>query len=607
VDNGGTHAPQDKSGKITLNAGEHALKVTFFNGGAGAELKVSYAGPGIKKQEIPKNILSHLAVPMVPLGETKFVLDDAKIARGKELFVSMSCAACHQIKGVPTDALLGARELAKADPAAAKSCIADTVPKGLPQFYLTAAQRAALRATLANRQKLSEPLEAKQHVARTLATLNCFACHERDGQGGPIAARAEYFGVVGEVDLGDEGRMPPRLHGVGAKLQASWMKTVLTENGAVRPYMATRMPQFGAANVGHLPAAFERVDRAADAAPQPNNFAPNAAELGKHGRRLVGTTGLSCIACHNFAGNKSLGVPALDLATTGQRLQWDWFRRYLLDPASLRPGTRMPPFWPGAVAVNKDVLAGNTEQQVAAIWFYLARKNFTDLPVGLVQGKMEIVATNEAVIYRNFIDGAGSRAIGVGYPEKANLAFDANDVRLAMIWQGAFIDAARHRTGRGVGFEKPLGGNVVKLPAGPEFAHLADAKAAWPTDAGAKAGFQMLGYRLDEKQRPTFRYRFKEFEIDDFPEAAEATVDPVLKRRLIIRTLAPAENLYFRAASGAKIEAQPDGTFLIDERVKLRVTSDSKPVLRESGGKQELLLHVGFMGNSATITEEFNW
>ena len=67
---------------------------------------------------------------------------------------------------------------------------------------------------------------------------------------------------------------------------------------------------------------------------------------------------------------------------------------------------------------------------------------------------------------------AGSRAIGVGYPEKANLAFDANDVRLAMIWQGAFIDAARHRTGRGVGFEKPLGGNVVKLPAGPEFAHL---------------------------------------------------------------------------------------------------------------------------------------
>jgi mono/diheme cytochrome c family protein len=161
VDNGGTHAPQDKSGKITLNAGEHALKVTFFNGGAGAELKVSYAGPGIKKQEIPKNILSHLAVPMVPLGETKFVLDDAKIARGKELFVSMSCAACHQIKGVPNDALLGARELAKADPAAAKSCIADTVPKGLPQFYLTAAQRGALRCAPRSRTGRNFPNRSK--------------------------------------------------------------------------------------------------------------------------------------------------------------------------------------------------------------------------------------------------------------------------------------------------------------------------------------------------------------------------------------------------------------------------------------------------------------
>ena len=66
----------------------------------------------------------------------------------------------------------------------------------------------------------------------------------------------------------------------------------------------------------------------------------------------------------------------------------------------------------------------------------------------MVQGRIELVATNEAIIYRNFIEGAGTRAIGVGYPEKANLAFDANELRLARIWQGSFIDASRHRTGR---------------------------------------------------------------------------------------------------------------------------------------------------------------
>ena len=609
VDNGGVHPPQEKKGTIKLPAGDHPILVTFFNGGAGFELKVSYQGPGVAKQEIPGNVLSHLGRPLVPVDETKFAVDDAKVARGKELFVSLNCLSCHQVKGVPTDGLLAARDFAALNPAAAKSCVADQVPPGLPQFYLTASQRAAIRATLAKRAALSQPFGHQERVGRTLATFNCFACHARDGQGGPNTARADYFGVNGEVDLGDEGRMPPTLHAVGAKLQASWMKTVLTEAGAVRPYMATRMPQFGAANVGHLPVVFESADARADALPQPNGFAPGAAEAGKHGRRLVGSTGLSCIACHNFAGNKSLGVPALDLATTGQRLKWDWFRRYLLDPVSLRPGTRMPPFWPEGKAVNKDILAGNTEKQIDALWMYLARKNFTDLPTGLVQGKMEVVVTNEAVIYRNFIDGAGSRAIGVGYPEKANLAFDANDVRLALLWQGAFIDAARHRTGRGVGFEKPLGGNVLKLPAGPEFAVLADDKAAWPTEAGKKAEFQMRGYRLDDQQRPTFRYSFKTVDIEDFPVAVAGVGadDPFLQRTLTLKSATPVANLWFRAAVGAKIVAQPDGSFLVDERLKLRVTGEGRALVRESGGKQEVLVPVKFGGGAAKLVEEFKW
>ena len=123
------------------------------------------------------------------------------------------------------------------------------------------------------------------------------------------------------------------------------------------------------------------------------------------------------ISCRNFSIKRMRArKPAVDLATAGERLKWDWFRRYLLDPQSLRPGTRMPAFWPNGVAANHDILDGDPEKQIFAIWAYLARKNFTDLPNGLVQGKQEIVADKEAVIYRNFIAGAGSRAIGVGYP-----------------------------------------------------------------------------------------------------------------------------------------------------------------------------------------------
>ena len=113
----------------------------------------------------------------------------------------------------------------------------------------------------------------------------------------------------------------------------------------------------------------------------------------------------------------------------------------------------------------------------------------------------------EAIIYRNFIEGAGPRAIGVGYPEKANLAFDANDLRLALIWQGAFIDAARHWTDRGDGFQPPLGDNVLHLPAGVAFAVLAKADAAVADAIGRRSsGYKFRGYRLTPDERPTFLY-----------------------------------------------------------------------------------------------------
>ena len=250
----------------------------------------------------------------------------------------------------------------------------------------------------------------------------------------------------------------------------------------------------------------------------------------------------------------------MDLTLMTKRIKRDWFNRYLLEPASLRPGTRMPTFWPGGVAVNRDVLDGNTEGQINALWAYLSRGTEADLPPGLVQGKKEIVTEKEAVIYRNFIAGAGSRAIGVGYPEKANLAFDANEMRLALIWQGSFIDAARHSSGRGEGFEPPLGDRVQRLPAGVPFAVLTDPNAAWPADSARQAGYRMRGYHLDEQRRPAFRYIFKDFEVEDYPVAVGEEVDPFLRRTLTLRTTLRAANLWFRAATGGKIEPGPNGS-----------------------------------------------
>jgi hypothetical protein len=585
-----------------LTKGDHTIRVIYFDGGGNTTLKVSWKGPGIKKGEIPATLLTHEGLPMVPTGDAAFAVDPAKAAHGKELFASLNCAACHQIDAPGQKAKPLARLLARQP----SGCLGVVPKKGIPRFEISDRQRVVILAQLGAQAGLSEPLSPTQQIIRTMTALNCYACHNRDRRGGAEGLRREYFVTAANVDLGDEGRIPPNLNGVGAKLRPEWIKTVLTAGGAVRPYMATRMPQFGAANVGQLPELFDQADARPDALPQPDVFAPGAAaDANKFGRRLVGVGGLTCIACHMFAGNPSLGAPALDLATAGQRLKWDWFRRYLLDPQALRPGTRMPAFWPNGVAANREILDGDPEKQIFAIWAYLARKNFTDLPNGLVQGKQEIVADKEAVMYRNFIEGAGSRAIGVGYPEKANLAFDANDMRLALIWQGAFIDAARHRTGRGSGFEKPLGTNVVQGPPGAPLAILESESAEWPKESGKLAGWQFHGYSLDDKQRPTFRYSWKGVDIEDFPEAVPTNLDAGLKRTVTVHAAEPVSKLYFRAAIGDKIE-EKDGAFIVDEKLKLKFTG-VKPVVRNSGGKAELLVPLTFAGNDTKFIEEMTW
>jgi hypothetical protein len=222
---------------------------------------------------------------------------------------------------------------------------------------------------------------------------------------------------------------------------------------------------------------------------------------------------------------------------------------------------------------------------------------------------MELVATNEAIIYRNFIQGADSRAIGVAYPEKANLAFDANNLRLALIWQGPFIDAARHRTGRGDGFEGPLGYNVVQMPSGSPFAILSDVGVKWPPSSGKKAGYQMRGYRLDEKRRPIFLYSFEKIRIEDYLVAVGGDLEASFRRNLILQAEQPVEKLFFRAWVGAKIESHAEDSFLADGKISLKfqLDGDVKPIIRQSEGQVELLVPVLFKGNHARLIEDIVW
>jgi len=222
---------------------------------------------------------------------------------------------------------------------------------------------------------------------------------------------------------------------------------------------------------------------------------------------------------------------------------------------------------------------------------------------------MELIAENETRIYRAFITDSGTRGIGVAFPERANFTFDANELRPALIWQGPFIDAAKHRIGRGAGFEGPLGYNVVKMPAGPPLALLPNASEPWPKVTGKAAGYRMQGYELDEQRRPTFKYRFKDIEVTDKAVAVPGDLEASLRRTLTFRADHSVDDLWFRAWVGEAIDAKPDGSFLVDGKVALTFSAGSsgQPVLRKSGGKTELLVPLAFQGSEATVVEEILW
>lgn len=570
INNDGTHAPAEKSAKATLKAGPHSFTLLFFQGGGGLELDLRWAGPEITRRHVPNEAFMHYAQPMQPVGHTEFTVDLAKAKKGRELFASpsLNCVACHSTDGLASIPVKPLLDLAARSSA---GCLADHVPAGAPKFDLSPAQRAALRKTVAAAAKLPQPLAPGLRVAQTMTRLNCYACHSRKGLGGPFeAGRSDWFKVHGEADLGDEGRVPPHLSLVGMKLKPAWLTKVIAEGPKVRPYMATRMPQFGSAHAAALAPAFIEADKQPDAQPEPSLTERDA----RFGWKLVGRDGLSCIACHTFTTYGSMGIPALALEEMAGRVTWDWFRRYLPDPASLRPGTRMPTFWPEGKAVNTAILGGQTDPQIKAIWAWLNDGAKAEVPSGLVRGRKEIVADKEAVIYRHFIEGAGSRAIGVGYPEKANLAFDGNELRLAMVWQGSFIDMSRHSTDRGTGYEPPLGDHVLKFPSGPGFASLSDATAPWPAAPDRLSGpNHFLGYRLDAKQQPTFRYRVGGVTVEEFPQPKAGEVDMTFIRSFKLTGSGP---LWFRAAVG-DIKANGDGTFSADGKFKVRLRGSGEP------------------------------
>lgn len=428
------------------------------------------------------------------------------VAKGRAHFSQQHCSSCHSTgEDLP-------KQLAKALPTLASDagCLSATPRAGVPHYGLSATQRRALQLALQSVRSGPPPGQtAAQKVDDHFAQLNCTACHPRNGIGGPEPARAAFFTTndPGAESLGEFGHVPPNLDRVGRKLTREWFAKILWGNdGGVRPYMNTRMPGFGQAQTEPLVALLEEADRLDPPIPM------DVSGLLGHqraapGRQLLGTTGLGCVSCHGLKDRKSPGPPVIRLTHTVERLQPSYFKELLLDPAATQPGTLMPPLFTGRKAAAKEV---------EAIWTYLRELDGQPLPEGLFSDadyELSPATAGRPIILRSFIEGSGSHAIGVGFPQGLNASFDALTCRWTLVWKGRFLDALSNWQDRAMKPIKPLGTEVKELP-------------------GDETARTFRGYRLEKNGAPTMLYEEAGVLVEDRlePDAGGHSFQHLVKR-----------------------------------------------------------------------------
>jgi mono/diheme cytochrome c family protein len=611
------HSPRDETGKEVLHEGVVELghvggKYSRTSLGdflfQPARVRPSGRMPDMKLTPAEaKAVASYL----LGGGEAKaapFQPSEKLVAAGKEHFQRLNCAACHKLGDIPVANPVGELELSDKT----RGCLADT-PGNSPRFDLSEEQQKAIRAALTNK---ADPPSDRVRMAMTLAAFNCIACHARDDYGGVTADRAAHFTSV-EKELGDDGRLPPPLTLAGAKLRPVTMKKVLFDGDAVRPYMGTRMPQFGEPNLRHLTDLFAKLDSVKPvefSLPRPEGGSDKERarekELRAGGRELVGDKGLNCAVCHTFNGKKS-GKAGIDLLTFTERLQPDWFYHFVRNPSAFRRGIVMPTSWPGGKAVHDTILNGDTDTQILAIWYYLSLGTSAQDPSGVRGTDTKLAVTDTTRTYRGRSSVAGFRGIAVGFPEKLSYAFNAETGTLTAVWRGEFVRV--DRGGQGSGGFHPLG-KVVALPQDVSFHTLTDEKAAWPLRPvmtkeapvnpdplyPKNLGYQFKGYELDDASFPTFFYRTGDVKVEDHSIPVKGDKNPRLERTLTFD--APkAGTVWFRALTGA-IESDSKEVF---KRADLTLTIPKVPtVLRATADPKvsELLLKFEIPEGKSTRT-----
>jgi cytochrome c len=275
--------------------------------------------------------------------------DAALRDEGRRLVETTGCLQCHALPGAKASG--GAKALAQL-PADKWSggCMAETAVGGkVPAYALAPRQREALRAFAAGDRASLGRHVASEFVERQSASLRCAECH----------GKHEGF---------------PTWELLGGKLRPEWAAGFIAGKPMPkpRPWLESRMPGFPAYASALAEGLATRHGRPARTPAEPPSVAADA----EKGRKLVSANGgFSCVSCHGFADFGATAVfeaPGINLALSFERLQPDFYRRWLRSPLSIDPNTKMPVYFDEqGKSPLPEFFDGDGPRTIQGIWEYL--------------------------------------------------------------------------------------------------------------------------------------------------------------------------------------------------------------------------------------------
>jgi mono/diheme cytochrome c family protein len=324
--------------------------------------------------ELTAFLLNHAPDDALPKAD---ITGDA--TNGKQLFESAGCLSCHTGVGKTT---LEAPALAKITSGDLnKGCLAtsDAARGKAPDFQISSEQRDDIANAIKTALDTITRDSRAEFAERQVHALNCVACHVRDGVPDAWANLTDEvtkitasLPPVQDTTIGDQNR--PDLTWVGEKLRPQWMGTFISGqmDYKPRPWLKARMPGFPARGkmIAEGFALQHAFPKEAPPLPAPN---PEQAEIG---RKLVGRQGgFSCIQCHGVVDMKpfvAFEAQTINYMYVAERMNHDFYHRWVRDPQRYQPGTRMPQYADASGKTPlKDILGGDAHAQFEAIWQYL--------------------------------------------------------------------------------------------------------------------------------------------------------------------------------------------------------------------------------------------